>query len=135
MASAPFIHQCVHRVIRPCAVAPFLMVIPCVWLQVAFHWLSDREADSSGIDSGTHKPESGTRCWGRQQGSASGVYHGRWGLAFQVRLPLLAAAACCKMLLPACCCLLAACLLLPSAACYCCLLLLAAAAAKKKHEH
>ena len=28
---------------------------------------------------GTHKPETGSRCWGRQQGLGSLIYMSRWG--------------------------------------------------------
>jgi hypothetical protein len=51
------------------------------WL-VAFHRLDNRDRDSSGAASGTHTPENGERCWGRQQRLAAYTYKSRWGNEF-----------------------------------------------------
>jgi hypothetical protein len=41
--------------------------------------LIKKASDDPGEPGGTHKPETGVRCWGRQQNVASTVYMARWG--------------------------------------------------------
>ena len=41
--------------------------------------LISKRFDAADGPSGTHKPKTGVRCWGRQQGLGSKVYMARWG--------------------------------------------------------
>eukprot|EP00198_Chlamydomonas_reinhardtii_P007599 XP_001696936.1 predicted protein [Chlamydomonas reinhardtii] len=49
---------------------------------VAFMPLVYKSRATPNETSGTHKPETGVRCWGRQQNVASACYMGRWGAGF-----------------------------------------------------
>ncbi|KXZ52872.1 hypothetical protein GPECTOR_8g253 [Gonium pectorale] len=46
---------------------------------VAYMPIIQKAPGDPGTPGGTHKPETGVRCWGRQQGLSSSVYMGRWG--------------------------------------------------------
>ncbi|KAG2453622.1 hypothetical protein HYH02_001837 [Chlamydomonas schloesseri] len=50
--------------------------------QAAFMPLVGKSRATPNETSGTHKPETGVRCWGRQQNVASACYMGRWGAGF-----------------------------------------------------
>lgn len=54
---------------------------PSGW-HVAFMPLVYKSRATPNETSGTHKPETGVRCWGRQQNVASACYMGRWGAGF-----------------------------------------------------
>ena len=45
-----------------------------------------KHADDSGHESGTHRPETAERCWGRQARVASGMYWRRYGQHNEVLL-------------------------------------------------
>ncbi|GFR43729.1 hypothetical protein Agub_g4840, partial [Astrephomene gubernaculifera] len=47
--------------------------------RVAFMPLMRKTEGDPGQPGGTHKPETGVRCWGRQQGLGSSFYMARWG--------------------------------------------------------
>ncbi|KAG1661003.1 hypothetical protein FOA52_007168 [Chlamydomonas sp. UWO 241] len=49
---------------------------------VAYMPLQGRKEDNQA-ESGTHKPETGVRCWGRQMGRAGGMFTERWKPLFQ----------------------------------------------------
>ncbi|KAG2439193.1 hypothetical protein HXX76_004556 [Chlamydomonas incerta] len=49
---------------------------------VAYMPLVSKSRATPNETSGTHKPETGVRCWGRQQNVASACYMGRWGAGF-----------------------------------------------------